>query len=229
MSFKIFLPFLTILLLTSCATVEKPSEKSLGASIPLSSLPSGTFHVVQRGETLWRISQNYHIDPEEILRANKINDTAVISEGQTIIIPQPIIKKIVTTTNFGPKIYNEDFKWPVKGKIIARFKQKYEDVFNKGIDIATDIAQEIVASRSGQVTFIGKLPGYGLILILDHRDGFSTIYSGESIATVKAGDFIQQGAVIAKSGNPLNKRYCSLHFEVRKQHKPQNPLYYLTD
>lgn len=229
MILRLFLFCLLLLGLSSCATVEKPSEISAGASITPSFLPQGTFHVVQRGETLWRISQNYHIDLEEILRANKINDTAVISEGQTIIIPQPLTKKIVTSTNFGPKITNEDFKWPVKGKITAFFRQKYEDVFNKGIDIQTNPAQDIVASRSGQVTFIGKLPGYGLILIMSHQDGFSTIYSGASIIAVKSGDFIQQNTVIAKSGDPLNKGYCSLHFEIRKQHKPQNPLYYLTD
>ena len=98
---------------------------------------------------------------------------------------------------------------------------------NKGIDILTEPNQDVLASRAGNVIFIDELPGYGKTIIIDHHDGFSSVYCGNSSTGVKIGDEVQQGIVIAKTGQSPRKNSGSLHFEIRKKHKPQNPLYYL--
>lgn len=227
MYLKIIFFLASMLLLSSCATVETPISKS--PSISTTSIAPGTLHVIQNGETLWRISKKYNIDLEDIVKANKISDSANISTGQTIVIPKAEKKTSIPTTNFGPKETESDFIWPTKGKITTLFKQKNDSVSSKGIDIQTDTPKDVVASRKGNISFVGTLIGYGKIIIIDHEDGYSTVYSGTSEIFVKDGDTVTQGFLIAKTGDPLKKGISILHFEIRKKHKAQNPLFYLGD
>lgn len=227
MYLKIVIILLATMLLSSCATVEAPISKSPSLTIALSS--PGTLHVIQSGETLWRISKKYDIDLEDIIKANKISDSANISKGQTIIIPKAGKKTQTPMTNFGPKETDSDFIWPAKGKVIVLFKQKNDGVSSKGIDIQTDIPKDVVASRKGSVSFAGTLTGYGKTVIINHEDEYSSVYGCNSEIFVKNGDMVSQGFLIAKTGDPLKKGVSILHFEIRKKHKAQNPLFYLGD
>jgi len=227
MYLKIVVFFAAAIMLSSCATVESPTSKS--PSLLTTPGTPGTLHVIQNGETLWRISKKYNIDLEDILKANKISDSSNISTGQTIVIPKSGKKELAPTTNFGPKETESDFIWPTKGKITTSFKQKNDGVFSKGIDIQTDSSKDVVASRDGNVSFAGVLTGYGKTIIIDHKDEYSTVYSGNGAIFVKNGDAVTQGFLIAKTGDPLKRGISALHFEIRKKHKPQNPLFYLSD
>ena len=229
MFYKILFSFSAIFLLSACATVETPSTKMASLSSSPGAAPSGISHVIQNGETLWRISQNYHVDLEDILKANKLNDSTHVMTGQTIIIPTLAKNRVLTTTNFGPQDFEGDFIWPVQGKITEGFKQRIDGISNKGINIRIDSTENIKASCSGKVVFADSLTGYGPTVIIDHQNGFSTVYCGISDVNVKLGDHVPQGGIIAKAGDPFKKGYNLLHFELRKQHRPQNPLYYLTD
>ncbi|MFH0940483.1 MAG: LysM peptidoglycan-binding domain-containing M23 family metallopeptidase [Candidatus Omnitrophota bacterium] len=201
--------------LSACATVEQPPAPSSPNQAQLASIE----HVVAKGETLWRISKIYNAELEDIVRINGLSDSSLIAYGQKIIIPNA--KRANTA------VYDNDFIWPSKGKVIVTFRQKDNGVSNKGIDILTEPNQDVLASRTGKVIFLGELPGYGNTIIIDHRDGFSSLYCGNSSVGVKIGDEVQQGMVVAKTGQTPRKDSGSLHFEIRKKHKPQNPLYYL--
>jgi len=170
----------------------------------------------------------YNAELEDIVRINGLSDSSNIAYGQKIVIPNAFQRANTASlaTNFDSK-YDNDFIWPSKGKVIATFRQKYDGVSNKGIDILTETNQDVLASRTGKVIFIGELPGYGKTIIIDHHDGFSSVYCGNSYIGVKTGDEVQQGMVVAKTGQSPRKDSGSLHFEIRKKHKPQNPLYYL--
>lgn len=213
--------------LPACATVTPPSAQkasvSQEAAVPL----SGIEHIVAKGETLWRISKIYRVDLEEILNHNKISDGTMISVGQKIYIPdQSVVSPPTPKTNFNNQ-EDPGFIWPSKGKIVARFKEKINGVANKGIDILTTPTEDVLAASPGKIAFIGELAGYGQTLIIDHGDSISTVYCGNSNIEVKIGDEVKQGMIIAKTGPPLRKNSGSLHFEIRKNYKPQNPLYYL--
>ena len=201
--------------LSACATVEQPPAPSSPNQAQLASIE----HVVAKGETLWRISKIYNTELEDIVRINGLSDSSLIAYGLKIIMPIAI----------GPNtaVYDSDFIWPSKGKVIVTFRQKDNGVSNKGIDILTGPNQDVLASRTGKVIFIGELTGYGKTIIIDHHDGFSSLYCGNSSVGVKIGDEVQQGMVVAKTGQTPRKDSGSLHFEIRKKHKPQNPLYYL--
>jgi murein DD-endopeptidase MepM/ murein hydrolase activator NlpD len=215
------------LFLSACATVEQPP---LQTAAPISAIPPlttpGTVHVVQRGETLWRISKTYQVDLDEILRVNNIPDSGTIDVGQRIVIPtEPTAKKLAL--NDTPDSGGGDFAWPLRGEVVTGFKQKRDGVMNKGIDIRPAGAQDVRASLGGRVTFSGRLPGYGQTVIIDHGNSFSSVYSGADTLLVARDADVASGTAIAKAGDPNGKHQGILHFEIRKRQKPQNPLLYL--
>lgn len=192
---------------------------------PESNIP-GFYHRVERGQTLWKISKIYHVDIEEIAKINKISDATNIEINQLIFIPRSQILKNPVYN----KSENEDFIWPIKGNTITSFGQSFNNIINKGINIKPDNDTDVLAARGGKVIFYtANFKNYGKTIIIDHGDGFSTVYTRNSKVFVKTGDIVEKGTVIAKvgsSGSRDKDKY--LHFEIRKGHLPQNPCFYLS-
>jgi murein DD-endopeptidase MepM/ murein hydrolase activator NlpD len=210
MLFRLFLS-LILLGLPACATVESPQAQPLLAQQTLIIPPGSIEHVVAKGETLWRISKLYHSDLEDIIRINRIPDSTTVTPGQKIYIPRQNSDSTAPTTNFSTG-EDTDFLWPIRGKIITQFRQKSDGTSSKGIDILSDTPQDVLASRSGTVVFIGEMIGYGTTVILDHRDGFTTIYCGNESVSVHVGDTVKQGTTMAKTSTTPASGYGSLHF-----------------
>jgi len=184
----------------------------------------GIYHRVERGQTLWRISKTYGIDLDEIVRINRIPDATSIEPGQLIFIPSVTQKK----QYLAPFASGEDFNWPLKGRIISSFGQVFNDMINKGINIQKARGQDVLASRSGKVIFFdNNFENFGKTLIIDHGDGFSTVYARNSTVFVKTGDYVKRGMLIAKVGSSSGDDNSYLHFEIRKGYVPQNPYFYL--
>ncbi|MDP1853873.1 MAG: LysM peptidoglycan-binding domain-containing M23 family metallopeptidase [Candidatus Omnitrophota bacterium] len=208
--FSVFCFLFSVVLISGCAV-----KSSLPLVVAPPAQAGAIVHAVKKGETLWRISRLYAVDLEKIVAENKLTDTALIKPGQNILIPG--IKKNIS------REYKEsaNFIWPVKGKIISYFKSENDHLINKGINIKARFGTSVLSCRAGVVSFVSdNMDGYGKIIIIDHNDGFATIYACNSQNLVKANDYITKGMVIAKVGTKL-------HFEIRKGYKPQNPLYYL--
>lgn len=209
--------------LSSCTTVENPSINDVTKR---QIEPLCIQHTIQEGETLWRISKLYGVDINDLIEKNNIQDYTTVAPGQTLLIPS----KKAPPSQHGIIIAqknNIDFIWPTRGKISGYFRQKSNGVTNKGIDILLENDQNVLASCEGEVVFTGSLAGYGKTLIINHAENLSTIYCGNSDITVKKGQKVTQGMVIAKSGVSPRKDQPTLHFEIRKKHKPQDPLFYL--
>ena len=99
---------------------------------------------------------------------------------------------------------------------------------NKGVDIQAAEGTHVRAARGGKVTFIHEnLPGFGKTVIIDHEDGFASVYAYVSQILVSAGQRVSQKDVIARVGSTGRTRVAALHFEIRRHQKPQNPLDYL--
>lgn len=214
---------MSVFYLTSCSTVETPAIKTANTSY---NGATQITHTIKPGETLWQISKMYNIDINDLIERNKIEDCTAVEVGSSVTIPvsssnTAIAQKTAKTLD------HTDFMWPVHGTICEYFKEKTGGVSNKGIDIVLNSNENIVASSEGKVVFIGDIPGYGKTLIINHADNLATIYCGSSDIIVKKGQKVTQGTVIAKSGVSPRKNQPGLHFEIRKQHKPQNPLFYL--
>jgi hypothetical protein len=209
---------LVILGLSGCASapyIAKPIAPPPG--VP------GIYHHVERGQTLWRISKIYDADLDEIARINRIPDTTSIEVGQYIFIPHAAKKD-----SSRPVYSNDDFIWPVRGRVITSFGQTFGSMVNKGMNIQPYGNTDILASREGKVVFYSDTFGsFGKTIIIDHGDGFSTVYARNAQVFVKAGEHIQKGAIIAKAGSCGRDKNTYLHFQIRKGHLPQNPYYYL--
>lgn len=119
------------------------------------------------------------------------------------------------------------FIWPVRGKITSKFGRR-GTVYHEGIDISAPAGTKIVAAASGRVIFSGWGPsGYGRIVMIKHSSKYVTVYAHNSKNDVSAGKTVKQGDVIAYVGKTGRASGDHLHFEVRENLVPRNPLLYL--
>jgi len=126
-------------------------------------------------------------------------------------------------TDFSQKVSR--WRWPVKGKIIARFSSKAQG--NKGIDITGRRGTSIKAAASGKVVYAGSaLRGYGKLIIIKHNDDYLSAYAHNDTILVKDQQQIKSGEIVAKMGDTDAQRVM-LHFEVRFRGKSVDPLKYL--
>lgn len=184
---------------------------------------AGKYHNVRRGETLWRIARMHSVSVDALVEANGITNPRQVETGRRLLIPE--IKEFDNIERSSAA--SRDFAWPVRGSIVSAFGNVRNRVNNKGIDIQVNSASNVSASRGGVVTFVGRdLHGWGNSLIIDHGDGFETVYAGLSRINAGAGDRVASGDTIGLI-NASGGAHALLHFEVRKGHIPKDPLYYL--
>jgi lipoprotein NlpD len=121
------------------------------------------------------------------------------------------------------KVLKLTCQWPIKKKILKTFSQ----TGNKGIDIHGQVGQKVRSACSGKVVYSGSaLKGYGNLLIIKHNYLYLSAYANNRRVFVKEGQLVKKGQVIAEVGLVEGKP-ASLHFEIRKNGKPVNPLNYL--
>jgi len=118
---------------------------------------------------------------------------------------------------------NVSFSWPVRGQLLGTFN----DSTNKGVNIGGAAGEAVKASADGRVVYAGNgLRGYGNLIIIKHDATYLTAYAHNRSLMVKEGDAVTKGQKIAEMGNSDSDRVM-LHFEVRRQGKPVDPLKYL--
>ena len=117
------------------------------------------------------------------------------------------------------------FRWPARGRIISKYGQRTSSGVNDGIDISMPVGTPIKASENGTVIYSGsELEDFGKLILLSHDGGWVTAYAHASSTLVRRGEKVRRGQVIAKSGRTGNATTPRLHFEIRKNSRPTNPL-----
>jgi septal ring factor EnvC (AmiA/AmiB activator) len=124
------------------------------------------------------------------------------------------------------------FLWPADGEVVAHFGRQKHPQFNtyvqrKGIDIRAPEGSGIRAVMAGTVAFADWLKGYGLVAILDHANGFFSLYAHASALVVKAGEHVQAGQTIGATGDTGMTKEHTLYFELREGAEPVDPLIWL--
>lgn len=154
------------------------------------------------------------------LSSLKNDDNSNVKKQDTIskedtVSKEPKIKETPVT-----KQAKADWQLPIKdGVIINNFSEA-----NKGIDITGKLGQSVFASKEGKVVYSGGgLKNYGNLIIIRHNNGYLTAYGYNKINLVQNGDEVYQGQEIARMGNN-SKSIPILHFEIRQNGKPVNPL-----
>jgi murein DD-endopeptidase MepM/ murein hydrolase activator NlpD len=115
--------------------------------------------------------------------------------------------------------------WPVNGPITSGFGPRWGS-FHEGIDIGAPCGTPIHAAASGTVIYSGWMDGYGNFVIIDHGNGLATAYGHQSAIYVSGGS-VSQGQTIGAVGSTGHSTGCHLHFEVRVNGNPVDPLGYL--
>jgi murein DD-endopeptidase MepM/ murein hydrolase activator NlpD len=175
-----------------------------------------TYHIVKKGETLYGISKAYGLSLEEIVEINGIKDPSQVSVGQMVIIPGRTASGLI---------------WPVKGKVSSPFGRRGLRGFHPGIDITAPKGTPIRAVADGLVVESGRkldgYSGYGKIIVIQHGNGMKTLYAHNKKNLVKPGRCVKAGDIIGEVGTSGNATGSHLHFEIRKNGRPVNPLKYL--
>ncbi|HXN00951.1 MAG TPA: M23 family metallopeptidase [Candidatus Dormibacteraeota bacterium] len=134
------------------------------------------------------------------------------------IIVDPLSQPPTASDPGGSREHVMRFVWPTHGVITQSFWQ-----YHPGIDIAADAGTQEFATDGGQVVFAGW-GSYGIYVEIDHGNGFHSIYGHMSAALVKTGDVVTQSQMIGLMGATGRASGSHLHFEIRYQGAPQNPI-----
>jgi murein DD-endopeptidase MepM/ murein hydrolase activator NlpD len=195
----------------------------------------GVSHKVRRGETIYSIGKKYKLDGSQVqvivdYPFNEfLNDeTFELATGQPIMVPDGVkvtksapftTRSIYTTPDAGSVTALGSFVWPAAGRITQgyRFYHKAYDVANKG-------GGSILAADSGTVVASSWDPsGYGNKVVIDHGNGYVTLYGHLSILQVHVGQRVNRGDVIGQMGNTGRSTGTHLHFEIRQGGVLLNP------
>lgn len=194
----------------------------------------GVLHTVAPGDTLSSLASKYKVDIETIssFGLNNLADpNGALVTGQAIFVPggtKPFVPKAVVAYS-GP-IPNSaakgsgSFGWPASGSITQRYWGGHP-----AIDVGSWTGSPVKAADSGYVVVAGGgwNGGYGNHVIVDHGNGFVTLYAHLNSIFVRAGESVSRGQQVGTVGNTGNSTGPHLHFEIRYQGVPQNPFNYL--
>ncbi len=213
------------------------SESATGAIVE----PDEVFHVVEPGQTLWRIARAYDVPLEELKKVNGIDDVTELEVGRMLVVPGATEKLDVppypapipgsagasaAATVALPA--GSLFVWPLGGEILSYYGEPRRNRRHKGLDIRGRQGQPVVAAGAGRVVYSGNtMRGYGNTVILDHGNGVQSLYAHNSRLLVRVGEFVEQGEAIARVGRTGNATTEHCHFEIRKDRVPVNPLPHL--
>jgi LysM repeat protein len=193
-----------------------------GQVLVLSPETRGRTHQVSRGETLWSLARRYQVSVGQLMEMNQINDPNVIRDGQNLIVS-------TATDQVQPVMGQQPeriFSWPLAGRITSHYGIRGAG-FHHGLDIAGEMGDIIKAARSGRVEAVEWRPIYGETVIIDHGDGYQTLYAHASEYLVEPGGLVETGQGIARVGSTGRSTGPHLHFEVRIDNKAVNPILYL--
>jgi murein DD-endopeptidase MepM/ murein hydrolase activator NlpD len=219
----IFFVFLLLFIfMTSCA---KPRRH------PVEPWKKGVYHIIKKGQTLWRIARTYGVDLLLLAEVNAIKDPTYIKAGEALFIPGATkvleVEIYRPPTTPSPAASSFGFIWPVVGKVTSGFGMR-RGQRHTGIDIDADSGDPIKAAYDGKVIYSGnKFKGYGNMIIIEHANDFTTIYAHNQKNLVKEGNWVKQGQVIALVGKTGEASGSHLHFEIHHGDTAIDPLHYL--
>ncbi len=233
------------ILFLTCCLVACSSETNYAPVTDISTIehiPKNGMYRVTSGETLYSIAWRYGLDYRYLANLNHIAPPYHVVAGQRIYLSHKLVRreKNNRSKNISPVSseyrdvpairYVEQssskpvsgWRWPARGSILDSYSS-----LNKGVNIGGHIGQPIYATASGQVVYNGNgLRGYGNLIIIKHNNAYLSAYAHNSVSLVKEGQRVRAGQEIAEMGN-TGARQTMLHFEIRRNGRPVNPLNYL--
>ncbi len=194
---------------------------------------SGVVHTVKSGDNIYTIAKKYKVDAQNIVNFPFNDfadlDTFALSVGQVLYVPggvieeeKPIVSQYFAQIQAGVK-GSSNFIWPTSGIIT-----QYPVWYHMAVDIANNAAPAILASDTGTVTYTGCVNyGYGCSIVVDHGNGYQSLYAHLSSIGVSPGQVVNKGNQIGIMGSTGRSTGIHLHFEIRSGGTLLNPLNFL--
>ncbi len=234
---------------------DAPSSRASSRGV-IEPLPRGAVHVVRSGETLYGISFRYGLRYQDVANWNGIGDPYMIKIRQRLRLlppggrasdgrvadgrppprqagPTSPSRAPAPTPSRAPAVGIPSvpaagapaWRWPTRGQVIGRYVAG--DQTQQGINIAGSAGQPVLAAGDGVVVYSGAgLVGYGELIIIKHSDEWLSAYAHNSKRLVAEGARVHVGDTIAEMGHTGASRDM-LHFEIRRNGKPVDPLAFL--
>jgi len=208
---------------------EQQNEK-VAAKKPKKITKKPKYHVVKKGETLYRIASTYGLSIYELKSYNGLSSNNIFVGQKLYLEPK---SKGDNTKYIQPKpaAVHLEFKkfgviWPCKGAITSGFGTR-DGKPHKGLDIACKEGTPLKAVLDGEVAYSGKQRGYGNVIILKHDNSIMTVYAHNQENLVFKDDKVKKGEIIGKVGNTGNASGAHVHFEIRLDGRAYDPKLFL--
>lgn len=202
----------------------------------------GVRHKVQKGETIASIAKKYGLDESQAqgmldypFNEYQDDENFTLTVGQWLMVPDgvkqdvaPVAPRPVFSTrltpNAGAVSPSGSFIWPASGIITQGYR-----FYHKAYDIANRSGGSILAADSGTVIVSGwpSNDGYGNRVMIDHHNGYVTLYAHMSVLQVTVGQSVSKGSVVGQMGSTGRSTGTHLHFEIRHSGVLEDPGVYL--
>jgi len=191
--------------------------------------PGALSYAIKQGDTLSEIAGQYGVMVNDLVQANHLTNPDSLAAGEDLVIP---VSAPVPGNPLAIGSSARTLPWPVTGPISSPFGEREifgHQEFHTGIDIAGPLGTPIRVPLAGRVVFAGPLGAYGLAVIIDHGDGFNTLYAHASQLLVNPGQSVTAGQTIAQIGQTGDATGPHLHFETRVDGQPRDPMTFLME
>ena len=213
--------------------IKKPYILKPGKKLKI---PKPKKYKISKGDTLFKISKCYSIMIKEIKEKNDKISERKLRVGDIIFLPYYAsnsciskLKKQKAKRTIKKDIPSKElFVWPTEGKLLTKFGKQKGGRRNDSINIISAKGNPVRASLSGQVIYRGnELPAWGNLILIKHKNNWTTAYAHLDKFLVKKGEFVKTGDIIGSVGSTGNVENFQLHFQTRKYSKPVNPIKFL--
>jgi len=207
---------------------KKNIEKASSAAVKTERKANRTLlrYRVRRGDTLFGISRKFRVSLDELCTVNRIRNKSRIRYGQVLLIPGgtasgtcSVKKKTAGKVVKNKRARRPSFTWPVN-RVYSCRRDGSRGVQSIGIVITARPGSKVTSSAGGVVKKIGEMRGYGRYVIVVHEKRYVTVYANLGSIRVSEGDRIRAGSMIGSLGSDSR----TLHFQIDREGKPQNPL-----
>ncbi|MEQ1510793.1 MAG: M23 family metallopeptidase [Sphingopyxis sp.] len=221
-------------------------------------IPGGRYHEVLAGQTGIAIARAYGVDWNQIVADNALAPPYVLRVGQRLRLPPGAAPGRSSSVEERARAFTLDiddivtggtpaaapgaapirppataparFSWPMDGAVLRRFGPAAGGRVNEGIDMAAPIGTPVRASADGIVAYSGSEIGlFGGLILIDHGGGWVSAYGHLDRVAVASGTRVRSGAIIATSGDSGQVQQPQLHFELRQNRRPVDPLRHLPE
>lgn len=190
----------------------------------------GYWYRVRRGDSLFRISKRTGCSINTLASVNGLGRKAQLKYKAFMFIPLSKRYLIQSAEIINVPIKKGQFMWPLYGRITSGFGLRHwgwRKKFHKGIDIAAPVGTKIMCTGDGEVAYARRKKDYGYVIIVKHDTKFESRYAHLQKILVAEGDKVRQGQIIGLVGKTGRATGYHLHFEIRIDDYPVNPVDYL--